>query len=698
MIRPTWSGHYDLPLLKSSALLAAGIGCVFSFAAAEIVKDQVISALSEATTAKLVYKGGFISPMPAWGMDPAVALVHEATRSGDSSDSRDTTGQSYSTVSKSAVKIEKPGADRPPRKVALKAKARPTKNSPSTPNGVTGLSQGSSQDSASTHSSNDVRFMVQKRDSARALYVATEGVLAAAQWEQASQTSVGFEIPVVSTRHGLHQFGEEITYAWFIQNAYARVPGSEPKSGVAKFNWSSVQIIRPLTVQEPRVVSEKPQVVAQAAPARALPVFDYPSADYPSAPVPMARSEAPVAQDEPKGAQILADVTSVIGYSALSLEEVAGATSQVWSFEGWAKTSSEGWVVSTAQEQWPTLSYLSTQRQGSAVVKPAFLSQREASVLSAIGGVALQPEAGIVFGEVPSGYIVEVSGRSEYPVYWIPGQGAVSSQEFGSTRWFGFTNVEPGMQIVSLINMWTSERVPVAVPVVAGYSSHLDLKEVSRLSIHLKVLDGARVDGSPRSGVRVTRAGVSADTYASDRAGQVNVGNQLVVHPYPIYLELQESSSAGFPQRVRIASAEAMSSRDSPVTLPFLPVKTVNDLVSQLEPSDTGSASIHPTSGMALVAWDGKSHLSRGDELYPVDHPLDPTATLEPEVYFIDSEDRLSVQGSVGRSLSRVMAVQLDPGLHKMVLGNDSDKGESWSELSVISTGVVSLLRTGYQN
>jgi hypothetical protein len=248
-----------------------------------------------------------------------------------------------------------------------------------------------------------------------------------------------------------------------------------------------------------------------------------------------------------------------------------------------------------------------------------------------------------------------------------------------------------------LVNIWTGERVPVAAPVVSGYSTYLSLREVGRLSIHLRVLDGGRTDKIGRSDVRVNRAGISTEGVRSDKSGLVSISNQLVAVPYPIYLDLHEVSSQGFPQRVRVTTEEVTTSHKTPVELSFLPARLLNDLISQLEPSESGSAPIHPTSGMVLAAWDGSRNVSQGEVLYPVDHPLDQTATLEPEVYFVDGDNRLSVQGSVARNFRRAMTVQVDPGLHKMTLSDEQAGRDQWGELAVVSTGVVSLLRTGYQ-
>jgi len=549
----------------------------------------------------------------------------------------------------------------------------------------------------------DLEVAVRKREFSIRLYESNLSAQALMVWSQYADGS-GF---VAATGDHRDEFDVESgsstgSYAWFIKSAEWRE--TEPAVVLEKTPPTELAVTvlrsfpKPRSITEAAVPVSSSVVVARVAPRQPAPEVEYSTSEYPAETAGAARAQPVVPVQESSAATLLADVKSDSGYSAFDLSLVAGATTSVWSYEGWARSSKEGWLVSSAQEQWPTLTYLSTQKQGAEPFKPAFLSQREASVLSALGGNSLQGQAGIVFGQVPAGFIVELSGRAEYPVYWIPEQGSVSSQDFGGQRWFAFTNVEPGMQIASLVNMWTGERVPVAAAVVGGYSTHLNLLELERLTIQVRTLDGARSDWAPRAGIRVSRSGVTGEPVVSDRLGTAVLANQLVVRSYPVYLELQESEAAATPQRIRISGDEAIRSIHEPVSVAYLRGGQINALIAQLEPSVAGAAPIHPSSGMVLAAWNGKGRVARGSTLVPVDYPVDPSSELEPEVYLINSVDQLSVEGGVGHGLSRAMTVQVDAGLHKMTLTDESGQTEVWGELAVVSTGVVTVLRTGYQN
>ncbi len=423
-----------------------------------------------------------------------------------------------------------------------------------------------------------------------------------------------------------------------------------------------------------------------AAPKRTKPIPPQPNpVEYPTGVLP-----AIVAARQESANPMLAGVNSQDGLSALDGSAVASATTSVWSYEGWKKTSTEGWIVSAAQEQWPVLSYHSVHAENDLRVSPQFLSQREASILAATSGVRLQADAGIVFGELPAGFSAEISGRAEYPVYWRQGVGAVDTQDVAQPRWFAFVNVEPGMQVVSMVNAWSGERVPVAAAVVGGYSTHLDLRSVRRVNIHGRVVDGSARRELGRSGLSIQRVGVSGQVATTESNGGFSLPAQLVAGNLPVYLEMR-SRETGYPQRIRMSVAiESSQGRIDAGSIPYLTQGQVEGWIGQIE------GGISPESGMIVTAWNPTNQRVSEHGLLPMDHPMDEQPNLEPETYFLGSDDQLRVDGRVEGDLTRAVTTQVVAGLHKIELKVDLSSEGEWNELAVVSPGLISIQRTGY--
>ncbi len=419
--------------------------------------------------------------------------------------------------------------------------------------------------------------------------------------------------------------------------------------------------------------TKRPSVSAVQAPSE-LPVFA-------ARVVPV--SDVSVAQGPGKTLRAAVEqLNSQNHQTILDSQQVSEAKSSVWSFEGWSHRSTEGWIVTTAADHWPTLSYLRADAPSSS----RLTSYRDASIMAALAGVTIQPTAGLLVGSIPAGYSVELSGRSEYPIYWKQDKGQVSSQDIEEERSFAFLNVEPGMQVVSLVHAWTGERIPVAVAIVGGYSTDADLRAIRKVSVRGKVSSASARTFAPVSGVTVSRVGQLDSVVKTDSVGSFRFGELLVAGNLPLYFEYHRAAGS-FPHRVRVQTSDHNAIEVG--TLFGFDDQQIVGWVSQLE------GGVSPESGVIVGAWGANEKQLRANSLYPVTYPIEPNPVLEPETYYLEGGERLTVAGTLSPGRNRIMSTQLVAGLHKVELRDEVSDEVSWSEIGVASPGVVTQVRTG---
>ena len=357
----------------------------------------------------------------------------------------------------------------------------------------------------------------------------------------------------------------------------------------------------------------------------------------------------------------------------------------IWSYEGWSHRSKEGWIVTASADHWPTLSWFRSGNQR----LPKLVSHREASVLAALSGTALQPSAGLVVGDIPAGYRIEFSGRAEEAVYWTPELGQLSSHDYSKARSFALVNAEPGIHLVHLVHAWTGERVPVAAAIVGGYSTYVDLSLVRRVELKGRVAESSARRYEAVAGMKLGRVGDSDSFALSGKDGFFKFPQMLVAGQLPVYIEFS-SKTFPFPHRMKIslATSDIIDVGDLFAISP----NRVNHWMSQLE------GGVSPESGLLLSAWRHQNTRLDDARVQPIVFPLSSSVDLEPETYFVGHEDSLNVDGSLGKGVTTTLTTQLVPGLHKVEVKLPGRADELWSEVAVASPGVVTLLRSGYRD
>jgi hypothetical protein len=307
--------------------------------------------------------------------------------------------------------------------------------------------------------------------------------------------------------------------------------------------------------------------------------------------------------------------------------------------------------------------------------------------MAALVGTTIQPSAGLVFGEVPAGYRVEFSGRSDEAIYWVSGKGQLSTHDYSQARSFALLNAEPGMHLVHLVHAWTGERIPVAAAIVGGYSTFLDLSKVRRVGVRGRIALSSAKRFEPAALLQVSRVGDSTRSVFSNKAGEFKLDHILVAGELPIFIEY---FGKDFPHPHRVKVSLGTSDLVEAGELFAISSQRVSQWLEQLE------GGVSPESGLVLSAWRHSSQKLEDSGAGPVVHPLDASVEIEPETYFVGTRDDLNVQGVMRRGITTALSTQLVPGLHKVEVRFPYDHEPIWSEIAIASPGVITTLRSGY--
>ncbi|MDR3607519.1 MAG: carboxypeptidase-like regulatory domain-containing protein [Oligoflexia bacterium] len=433
---------------------------------------------------------------------------------------------------------------------------------------------------------------------------------------------------------------------------------------------------RIVTTQGPAVKIQSPVVSNQ--PVTAAASNSLPSVSVPPVSV-IASNSLPFSADARSALRAPA-VTPVVSKTRTMIEAfewstpVSGASFVRFTNEGPSSTHEfAGWGKAEAPDHWPTLAR-------SSVAGVPLISRNSAKLLSAIAGVTLQGDTGIVFGKIPSGWNVRISGRAERPVVLNYQNQTVAPQSSDGDRYFAFLNVTPGAHLVYLADASGAEQGAVAAAVLDGTSSYFDLTSISHATASGQVLDGSGETIHPQLRVTVRILGKATAVAQTDDHGRFQIPNVTTVGDYPVFIETD--AAEGHTHRYQV-KAQQLSS----LTLYRLDSRAIEDWLNQLE------GSISPESGLIVAALPSLvASFGSTAHLQPEVQTLGSTeATLQPEVYTLDSTGQLEVHVPLDEQANRFISVQIPegPALASLV---DSSGQVVWSQIVVSSPGVVSLI------
>jgi hypothetical protein len=331
-----------------------------------------------------------------------------------------------------------------------------------------------------------------------------------------------------------------------------------------------------------------------------------------------------------------------------------------------------GWGIAQATEHWSTLA------RGNLSAVP-MISNNATKLLSAIAGTSLQAETGILFGKIPSGWNVRVSGRAEPPIVLNAQNQVVAPQNTDGERYFAFLNVAPGAHLVYLADRAGVEEGAVGVIALRGTSTYTDLTAISHTTLAGRVLDGAGETSGGLSKVTVRVLGNTSSVTQTDDHGHFSIPNVMTVSDYAVFLETDAADGNTHRYQIHPHQPQAL-------TLYRLSASAIQVWLDQLE------GSISPESGLVITALPSTlTKASASARIRPYIRSLSPSATLQPEVYTIDPTGQLEIDSALSPDKNRFISVQVPEGPALVTIA-DANQQALWSDLIVSSPGVVNLI------
>jgi hypothetical protein len=327
--------------------------------------------------------------------------------------------------------------------------------------------------------------------------------------------------------------------------------------------------------------------------------------------------------------------------------------------------------MAQSPDYWPTLFW-----QGPPPAKKVsspLISRNTAKLLERLAGTSLQPETGIVFGRIAGGIRVEFSARAERVLYFDAQNHVIDGTDLSGARSFALVNAAPGARIV-----YTSSNAGLAIPVIAGTATYLDLTQLKKFPVRGKVLDGSSQGQRPLRGSRVTVAGFPGASVETDAQGAFDLGEITGIEGFPLYLETEMNGS--YTHRYRVDTGKAAE-----LTLFRMTNDQIETWISQLE------GGISNQSALVLAALPDLLSSSNDPQYFATLRTLAANPTLVPETYTLSPAGQLEVGVPVQRQQPRFLSVQIPEG---PAIAQLEDKGKRifWSELVMASPNVINLI------
>lgn len=332
------------------------------------------------------------------------------------------------------------------------------------------------------------------------------------------------------------------------------------------------------------------------------------------------------------------------------------------------------WVRASAPGYWPTLEWRRSLTCSEAPVP--MLSANSAILIATMTGSQVQSSAGVVFGRLPKGWSAVISGRADQVVVLDTDRNPSTMEATDRERYFAYLNVAPGTHLLYLSQPKASARGAVALPVVEGHATYIDVGPVG-----LRNFEGVLADASARqlrgvAKVRIQPVGQSV-TATTDAEGRFKLSGVLAVGDHPVYLDTR--SDRYYTHRYR-----ALPARTGRLTLFHFGSATVDRWVNQL------AGGVSPDAGLIIGAAPALVARSQNATLYPSVRPLSGAAHLAPEAYTLGSDERLLVQTPLEADSSRFVGVQAPEGANVIELIR-KDQQTAWSEMVFSSPGVINV-------
>jgi len=305
------------------------------------------------------------------------------------------------------------------------------------------------------------------------------------------------------------------------------------------------------------------------------------------------------------------------------------------------------------------------------------ISSAAAFLLSKISQATILRETGIVFGKVPAGWKVELSGRAEQPVFLNRQNKLLSGEVSSEERYFVFLNVNPGAHLIFAARDRISETGALGVPVLRGVATYVDLSAPQKKKISGQVFDAS--SGIPRGvfGARVRIVGQTKEAVTRQN-GSFEVENIIVIGQYPVFVETEVRT--GYTHRYRM-----MPGHLEKVSLFRLSPRQVDEWLGQLE------GGISADGGLVVAAVPQVVASRPQDRLVPALMTLVDRQSLTPETYTVMASGQMREELPLAATATRFISLQVPEGPVVAEI-RDKNKNQVWSELIIASPGVINLV------
>lgn len=308
--------------------------------------------------------------------------------------------------------------------------------------------------------------------------------------------------------------------------------------------------------------------------------------------------------------------------------------------------------------------------------------------------IDVNPNLGMVFGELGPMIEVELSSRYDEIIYFNQNFEMVSKFEQDQKRWFLAMNVEPGSTVVGVQQSDNNLHGAIAVPVKEKTVTYLEIPELMVHSISGKVyLSTSQNDiGEPLLKIEVIGQ-FEKSTYTNDQ-GVFQINDVTTVGDYPLYVDVTNEKD-GYKYRFKTSLLELNNKKYF-----ILSEEQLKTIASQFENglSETSSIAIGsalPTNAenKALTTISTQRAWFENYNLFPFQHSWLKQSPYRSESYTTNYQYDISDTKNLNTTQQPLfVTVQIPEGVGTEMIYDQSSGVVYWSQIIFSQPGVINML------
>lgn len=290
-----------------------------------------------------------------------------------------------------------------------------------------------------------------------------------------------------------------------------------------------------------------------------------------------------------------------------------------------------------------------------------------------------QKPAGFVYGNVPSGWKLEVSGSQMDSVLFDSAGGAIPKETTFGARKFIFPAVQEGFQLLHMVHEADGRRLAVGVPIVRDVGTWVDLTEPKSKAMKGVVLDATEAEETTLPYVKVDVIGQPDVAAISNASGEFVAERVLYLERFPLYVDT--TSSAGRPHRSVLDPR-----RDS------IELYRVNETQIRAWALSLGKDE-QALNNLVFGAASAELKAASRKEAYAAAGTIDGSALVQPKIAAVRADGSLVLNGALrAESSERFLIEGAQPGLGRLELTFGDSLSPFWTQLFPISSNYVHIV------